>query len=110
MGELRRIKDAIRPSDTLLVVDAMVGQEAANLVKSFNDQVLGMQGGGGRPGGGKPRKGIQLPGARGGRVHVGACNYQVHVGAGCMWGQGVKKGSPVKSQTLDPGPRPSLKS
>ena len=44
MGELRRIKDAIRPSDTLLVVDAMVGQEAANLVKSFNDQVLGRRG------------------------------------------------------------------
>jgi len=39
MGELRNIKAAIRPTDTLLVVDAMTGQEAAGLVKAFNDQV-----------------------------------------------------------------------
>ncbi|GLI66763.1 hypothetical protein VaNZ11_010730 [Volvox africanus] len=39
MGELRSIKSAVRPSDTLLVVDAMTGQEAANLVKAFNDAV-----------------------------------------------------------------------
>ncbi|KAG2491551.1 hypothetical protein HYH03_010121 [Edaphochlamys debaryana] len=39
MGELRSMKAALRPSDTLLVVDAMTGQEAANLVKAFNDQV-----------------------------------------------------------------------
>ena len=31
------IKEAITPTDTLLVVDAMTGQEAANLVKTFND-------------------------------------------------------------------------
>ncbi|GLC37601.1 hypothetical protein PLESTB_001669100 [Pleodorina starrii] len=39
MGELRSIKSAVRPSDTLLVVDAMTGQEAANLVRAFNDAV-----------------------------------------------------------------------
>lgn len=39
MGELRDIKAAVRPTDTLLVVDAMTGQEAAALVKAFNDQV-----------------------------------------------------------------------
>ena len=37
MGELRDIKDAVQPSDTLLVVDAMTGQEAAGLVRSFNE-------------------------------------------------------------------------
>ena len=30
-------KAAVNPTDTLLVVDAMTGQEAAGLVKSFND-------------------------------------------------------------------------
>jgi signal recognition particle subunit SRP54 len=39
MQELKDIKVAIKPSDTLLVVDAMTGQEAANLVKTFNDEV-----------------------------------------------------------------------
>jgi signal recognition particle subunit SRP54 len=39
MAELANIKTAVRPSDTLLVVDAMTGQEAATLVKTFNDQV-----------------------------------------------------------------------
>ncbi|KAF8069508.1 ffh [Scenedesmus sp. PABB004] len=39
MAELADIKAAVRPSDTLLVVDAMTGQEAATLVKTFNDQV-----------------------------------------------------------------------
>jgi signal recognition particle subunit SRP54 len=39
MAELRAIKDAVEPSDTLLVVDAMTGQEAAGLVKAFNDEV-----------------------------------------------------------------------
>lgn len=29
----------VTPSDTLLVVDAMTGQEAANLVKAFDDEV-----------------------------------------------------------------------
>lgn len=39
MQELKDIKAGVRPSDTLLVVDAMTGQEAANLVKAFNDEV-----------------------------------------------------------------------
>ena len=38
MAELKNIKAAIRPTDTLLVVDAMTGQEAASLVKAFNDE------------------------------------------------------------------------
>ena len=39
MGELSRIKDTINPDDTLLVVDAMTGQEAANLTHTFHDQI-----------------------------------------------------------------------
>lgn len=36
MDELKATQRAIKPSDTLLVVDAMTGQEAASLVKAFN--------------------------------------------------------------------------
>ena len=39
MGELARIKDTIQPDDTLLVVDAMTGQEAANLTHTFQEQI-----------------------------------------------------------------------
>ena len=39
MAELSRIKDAIQPDDTLLVVDAMTGQEAANLTYTFHEQI-----------------------------------------------------------------------
>ena len=39
MGELSRIKDTIEPDDILLVVDAMTGQEAANLTYTFHDQI-----------------------------------------------------------------------
>ncbi|KAG1654699.1 hypothetical protein FOA52_003924 [Chlamydomonas sp. UWO 241] len=39
MQELKDIKATVAPSDTLLVVDAMTGQEAASLVKTFNDEV-----------------------------------------------------------------------
>ena len=39
MGELSRIKDTIEPNDTLLVVDAMTGQEAANLTYTFHDRI-----------------------------------------------------------------------
>jgi signal recognition particle subunit SRP54 len=39
MGELARIKETIKPDDTLLVVDAMTGQEAANLTYTFHDQI-----------------------------------------------------------------------
>ena len=39
MGELSRIKDTIKPDDTLLVVDAMTGQEAASLTYTFHEQI-----------------------------------------------------------------------
>ncbi len=37
MGELKRIKDTVEPSEILLVVDSMTGQDAVNVAKSFND-------------------------------------------------------------------------
>ncbi len=37
MDELHRMKDAVQPTDILLVVDAMTGQEAVNVAKSFDD-------------------------------------------------------------------------
>jgi signal recognition particle subunit SRP54 len=37
MDELGRIKNAARPSDILLVADAMTGQDAVNISKSFDD-------------------------------------------------------------------------
>jgi signal recognition particle subunit SRP54 len=43
MSELQRIKDAVTPDDTLLVVDAMTGQEAASLTASF-DSAVGITG------------------------------------------------------------------
>jgi signal recognition particle subunit SRP54 len=39
MGELAEIKKAVQPHDTLLVVDAMTGQEAANLTHTFHEQI-----------------------------------------------------------------------
>jgi len=39
MGELLRVRDAVKPHDTLLVVDAMTGQEAVNVASEFNDTV-----------------------------------------------------------------------
>ncbi|MFO8039631.1 MAG: signal recognition particle protein [Sodalinema sp.] len=43
MAELARIKATIQPHDTLLVVDAMTGQEAATLTRTF-DQEIGISG------------------------------------------------------------------
>ncbi len=37
MEELRQVKEAANPTETLLVVDAMTGQDAVNVAKSFND-------------------------------------------------------------------------
>lgn len=37
MEELRRIKEAVRPSEVLLIADAMTGQDAVNISQSFND-------------------------------------------------------------------------
>jgi signal recognition particle subunit SRP54 len=39
MDELRHIADAVQPHNTLLVVDAMTGQEAVNVAEAFNDAV-----------------------------------------------------------------------
>jgi signal recognition particle subunit SRP54 len=39
MAELFRIKSTIEPDETLLVVDAMTGQEAANLTRTFHEQI-----------------------------------------------------------------------
>jgi signal recognition particle subunit SRP54 len=39
MAELERIKEAIRPSDIMLVADAMTGQDAVNIAKAFNDRL-----------------------------------------------------------------------
>ncbi|HLO50986.1 MAG TPA: signal recognition particle protein [Kamptonema sp.] len=39
MAELARIKQIIQPHETLLVVDAMTGQEAANLTRTFHEQI-----------------------------------------------------------------------
>ncbi|WP_373538166.1 signal recognition particle protein [Microcoleus sp.] len=39
MAELVRIKQTVQPHETLLVVDAMTGQEAANLTRTFHDQI-----------------------------------------------------------------------
>ena len=37
MDELKGIKTAVRPMETLLVVDAMTGQDAVNVAQSFDD-------------------------------------------------------------------------
>lgn len=37
MKELTRVKAAANPSDILLVIDSMTGQDAVNVAKSFND-------------------------------------------------------------------------
>ncbi len=39
MQEIAAIKDAINPSETLFVVDAMTGQDAVNTAKEFNDRI-----------------------------------------------------------------------
>ncbi|MDD3401107.1 MAG: signal recognition particle protein [Eubacteriales bacterium] len=39
MGELKRIKEAVNPVEILLVVDAMTGQDAVNVAKSFDQTV-----------------------------------------------------------------------
>ena len=39
MDELVRIKEAIKPQEILLVVDAMIGQESVNVAKAFNEKL-----------------------------------------------------------------------
>jgi len=43
MDELRRLKDAVRPDEILLVADGMTGQEAVRIAKGFDD-ALGVTG------------------------------------------------------------------
>ena len=43
MDELRRIKETVQPQEILLVIDAMTGQDAVNVAKSF-DETLGIDG------------------------------------------------------------------
>lgn len=39
MAELVRLRDAVKPRQTLFVVDAMTGQEAVNVASTFDEQV-----------------------------------------------------------------------
>ncbi len=39
MDEIARIKEAVKPQETLFVVDSMTGQDAVNTAKAFNDRL-----------------------------------------------------------------------
>lgn len=39
MTEIANVKNAIRPTETLFVVDAMTGQDAVNTAKAFNEKI-----------------------------------------------------------------------
>ena len=39
MGELQRISDSVNPSEILLVVDSMTGQDAVNVAVAFNEKL-----------------------------------------------------------------------
>ncbi len=39
MQELKNIKEAVKPQEILLVIDAMMGQDAINVITGFNDNV-----------------------------------------------------------------------
>jgi signal recognition particle subunit SRP54 len=39
MDELRDVRDAVQPHDTLLVIDAMTGQEAVNVAVAFHEAI-----------------------------------------------------------------------
>jgi len=39
MDELQRVRDAVQPDDSLLVVDAMTGQEAVNVAETFAETI-----------------------------------------------------------------------
>lgn len=39
MNEISNLKEALKPSETLFVVDSMTGQDAVNTAKSFNDRL-----------------------------------------------------------------------
>ena len=39
MNELQEVKEISKPNEIMLVVDAMTGQDAANVAQSFDDQL-----------------------------------------------------------------------
>lgn len=39
MDELQAIQQVVKPSERLLIVDAMIGQEAVNIAKAFDEQI-----------------------------------------------------------------------
>jgi len=39
MDEIEQVKKAVRPTETLFVVDSMTGQDAVNTAKAFNDRI-----------------------------------------------------------------------
>jgi len=39
MGEVKQVRDVANPTETLLVVDAMTGQDAVNLAREFDEKV-----------------------------------------------------------------------
>ena len=39
MDELVRVRDAVKPTNVLLVLDSMTGQEAANVARTFEDRI-----------------------------------------------------------------------
>jgi signal recognition particle subunit SRP54 len=39
MGELAEVRDRVRPHETLLVADALTGQDAVNVARAFHDQI-----------------------------------------------------------------------
>lgn len=39
MNEIARLKEALRPSETLFVVDSMTGQDAVNTARTFNERL-----------------------------------------------------------------------
>jgi signal recognition particle subunit SRP54 len=39
MAEAAAVRDAVKPAETLLVADAMTGQDAVNLARSFNEKI-----------------------------------------------------------------------
>ena len=39
MAELKAVKDVTKPSETMLVADALTGQDAVNIAQNFNDEI-----------------------------------------------------------------------
>ena len=39
MAELKKLRDTAQPQETLLVIDAMTGQDAVNAAKAFNEEI-----------------------------------------------------------------------